>query len=168
MEVIPNYSFDLNSGTSMVKLLEIGRYSDKHLKNDFKLIDTANRWVNLRAIKRLVNTGRLTNEILCVSKEKDDDQAFLQETAAGSAIQFFDNAIGISIPESRFHPLNATSDLLLLKVGAFQSRFRSIPRIVELDNLTGRVTIFAKPGTRLEIPDGVVIENKEINDPAGI
>ncbi|KAI4356204.1 hypothetical protein L6164_000244 [Bauhinia variegata] len=215
MEVLPNYSFDLNSGPSMVKLLEIGRYSDKPLKDDFKLVDTANRWVNLRAIKRLVNTGRLTNEILCVSKEKDNDQAFLQETAAGSAIQFFDNAVGISIPESRFHPLNATSDLLLLKsdlytfrdgvltrnpartnplnptirlghefakVGDFQSRFRSIPSIVELDNLTvsgdvwfganitlkGRVTIFAKPGTRLEIPDGVVIENKENNDPADI
>ncbi|KAI4356212.1 hypothetical protein L6164_000251 [Bauhinia variegata] len=114
------------------------------------LVDTANRWVNLRAIKRLVNTGRLTNEILCVSK-------------------FFDNAIGISITESRFHPLNATSDLHLLKsdlytfrhgvltrnpartnplnptirlghefamVGDFQSRFISIPGILELDNLT--------------------------------
>ncbi|KAI4317391.1 hypothetical protein L6164_025263 [Bauhinia variegata] len=56
-------------------------------KDDFKLIDTSNTWVNLRAIKRLVNTGRLTNEILTVSKEKDNNQAFLQGIAAGSAIQ---------------------------------------------------------------------------------
>ncbi|KAI4317396.1 hypothetical protein L6164_025266 [Bauhinia variegata] len=68
MEVIPNYSFDLKSAPSMVKLLKISRDPDKRLRDDFKLIDTASTWVNLRAIKRLVNTGRLTNEILSISK----------------------------------------------------------------------------------------------------
>ncbi|KAI4317389.1 hypothetical protein L6164_025261 [Bauhinia variegata] len=58
-----------------------------YLKDDFKLIDTSNMWVTLRAIKWLVNTGRLTNEILSFSKEKDNNQAFLQGTVAGSAIQ---------------------------------------------------------------------------------
>eukprot|EP00256_Glycine_max_P060072 XP_014628786.1 UTP--glucose-1-phosphate uridylyltransferase 2 [Glycine max] len=118
-----------------------------------------------------------------------------------------DNVFGVSVPESRFLPLDATSDLLLLqsdlytcregvltrnpartnplnpvidlgpefeKFGDFQSRFRSIPSIIELDSLMvrgdvwfganitlkGQVTIAAKPGLKLEISDGVTIENK--------
>ncbi|ONM52997.1 40S ribosomal protein S4-3 [Zea mays] len=60
------------------------------------------------------------------------------------------------------------------KVGSFLGRFKSIPSIVELDSLKvsgdvwfssgivlkGKVTITAKPGVKLEIPDGAVIGNK--------
>ncbi|MBA0560665.1 hypothetical protein Golob_017549, partial [Gossypium lobatum] len=120
---------------------------------------------------------------------------------------FFDHAIGINVPRSRFLPVKATSDLLLVqsdlytlvdgfvirnkdranptnpsielgpefkKVGNFLSRFKSIPSIIELDSLKvtgdvwfgagivlkGKVSIAAKPGVKLEIPDGAVIENK--------
>ncbi|CAL1353569.1 unnamed protein product [Linum trigynum] len=68
------------------------------------------------------------------------------------------------------------------KIDDFQSRFQSIPSIVELASLKvtgdvwfgtgvtlkGRVSIHAEPGTTLKIPDDTVIENKEINDPANI
>ncbi|CAI0377487.1 unnamed protein product [Linum tenue] len=68
------------------------------------------------------------------------------------------------------------------KIDDFQSRFQSIPSIVELDSLKvtgdvwfgtgvtlkGRVSIHAEPGTTLKIPDDTVIENKELNDPANI
>ncbi|CAN0913895.1 UTP--glucose-1-phosphate uridylyltransferase [Linum grandiflorum] len=37
------------------------------------------------------------------------------ETAAGAAIKFFDKAIGINVPRSRFLPVKATSDLLLVQ-----------------------------------------------------
>uniref|UniRef100_A0A804Q657 NADH dehydrogenase [ubiquinone] 1 alpha subcomplex subunit 13 n=1 Tax=Zea mays TaxID=4577 RepID=A0A804Q657_MAIZE len=61
------------------------------------------------------------------------------------------------------------------KVGSFLGRFKSIPSIVELDSLKvsgdvwfssgivlkGKVTITAKPGVKLEIPDGAVIGNKD-------
>lgn len=122
--------------------------------------------------------------------------------------QFFDHAIGINVPRSRFLPVKATSDLQLVqsdlytlvdgfvtrnsartnpsnpsielgpefkKVGSFLGRFKSIPSIVELDILKvsgdvwfgsgivlkGKVTITAKPGVKLEIPDGAVIGNKD-------
>ncbi|KAJ1399027.1 UDPGP family [Sesbania bispinosa] len=166
-----------------MELQEIAQNQDKH--GNFKLIDTRNMWVSLRAIKRLVDTNKLKPEKPSVSK-------------------FFDNVIGVSIPESRFCPLDATSDLLILqsdlytcregvltcnparsnpldpvidlgpefeKISDFQSRFRSIPSIIGLDSLMvrgdvwfgtnitlkGQVTIAAKPGLKLEIPDGVVI-----------
>ncbi|ESW09320.1 hypothetical protein PHAVU_009G117800 [Phaseolus vulgaris] len=194
MEVTPNHNLFLTA--MKVKLREIARNQDKNLKNNFKLIDTTNMWVSLRAIKRFVDADEL--------KQKKP-----------SVLKFFDNVIGVSVPESRFLPLDATSDLFLLqsdlytcregvltrnpartnqlnpiidlgpefeKVGDFQSRFKSIPSIIELDSLRvrgdvwfgaditlkGQVTIAAKPGLKLEIPDGVTIENKEINDPADI
>ncbi|KAH9724773.1 UTP--glucose-1-phosphate uridylyltransferase [Citrus sinensis] len=129
--------------------------------------------------------------------------------------QFFDHTIGINVAQSRYLPVNSTSDLLLLqsdlytadegilvqnpardnpanpsielgpefeKVNDFQSRFKSIPSIINLDSLKvegdvwfgagitlkGKVSIVAKPGMKLEIPDGIVLENKEIKDVADI
>ncbi|KAI9081617.1 hypothetical protein K1719_036503 [Acacia pycnantha] len=215
IEVTQGHSLNTISQPRSFKLLEIARNPDKQMKDQFKLIDTTNMWVNLKAIKRLADTDKLKNNNQSVSKENDIDQTLLQTTAAGSTIQFFDRAIGVSVPESRYLPLNRTSDLLLTqsdlytskegiltrnpnrvdpmdpeihlgpefeKVEDFQSRFKSIPSIVELDSLTvrgdvwfganitlkGVVTIAAKPGMKLEIPDGVVITNKVISDPVDI
>lgn len=36
------------------------------------------------------------------------------ETAVGSAMKSFDNALGINVPRSRFLPVKTTSDLLLV------------------------------------------------------
>ncbi|MED6135267.1 hypothetical protein PIB30_044781 [Stylosanthes scabra] len=178
MEVTPSNSFHSN-------------FTPMNIKENSKLIDTTNMWVSLSAIKRLVNTHKLKHQNSSVSK-------------------LFDKVIAVSVPEARFLPLDATSDLLLLqsdlytckegalirnpartnplnpvidlgpefqKVGDFESRFKSIPSIIGLDSLTvrgnvwfganitlkGQVAITAKPGLRLEIPDGLVIENKEVN-----
>ncbi|KAL5066556.1 hypothetical protein RYX36_028293 [Vicia faba] len=215
MEVTPSHSSNLILTPMNFKLQEIAQNQDKHLKDRFKLIDTTNMWVSLRAIKRLIDTNRLKPKKPSILKGSDYDQTLRQETKAESAVQFFDNVIGVSTPESRFLPLDATSDLLLLqsdlytyregvltrnpartnpltpvidlgpefaKIDDFQSRFKSIPSITGLDSLVvrgdvwfgcnitlkGQVTIAAKPGSKLEIPDGVVIENKVINDPADI
>ena len=65
------------------------------------------------------------------------------------------------------------------KVANFLSRFKSIPSIIELDSLKvvgdvwfgagvvlkGKVTITARSGVKLEIPDKAVLENKDINGP---
>ncbi|KAJ7961805.1 UTP--glucose-1-phosphate uridylyltransferase [Quillaja saponaria] len=96
--------------------MEIARNSVKHSTKDFKLFDTKNFWASLNFVKRLVDTDRLKIENFSVSKERDNDQVLLQETAVGSSIRFFDDAIGIIVPQSRFLPMNATSDLLLLQV----------------------------------------------------
>jgi len=85
---------------------------------------------------------------------------------------------------ARTNPVNPSIDLgpEFGQVSDFLSRFRSIPSIIELDSLKvtgdvwfgtditlkGRVNIVAKPGTRLEIPDGVVLHDKDIRDPKDI
>ncbi|XP_068639275.1 UTP--glucose-1-phosphate uridylyltransferase isoform X2 [Aristolochia californica] len=222
MEVTPKTLADVKGGTLIsyegrAQLLEIAQVPDEHVDEfksieKFKIFNTNNLWVNLKAIKQLVEADALKMEIIPNPKEVDGVKVLQLETAAGAAIRFFDNAIGINVPRSRFLPVKATSDLLLVqsdlytvvdgfvirneartnpanptielgpefkKVGNFLSRFKSIPSIIELDSLKvtgdvwfganitlkGNVTIAAKSGVKLEIPDGVVLENKVINGP---
>ncbi|KAK8589919.1 hypothetical protein V6N13_088723 [Hibiscus sabdariffa] len=70
-------------------------HTQKFVKG-FKFIDTRNLWLDLKAIKRLVGTSALSLNSLSNSK-------------------IFEKSVGISIPQSRFLPLNSTSDLLLLQ-----------------------------------------------------
>ncbi|CAK9317954.1 unnamed protein product [Citrullus colocynthis] len=222
MEVTPKTLADVKGGTLIsyegkVQLLEIAQVPDEHVNEfksiqKFKIFNTNNLWVNLKAIKRLVEANALKMEIIPNPKEVDGIKVLQLETAAGAAIRFFDHAIGVNVPRSRFLPVKATSDLLLVqsdlytlvdgfvlrnkarqspsnpsielgpefkKVGNFLSRFKSIPSIIDLDSLKvvgdvwfgvgvvlkGKVTITAKPGTKLVVPDNAVIENKEINGP---
>lgn len=220
MEVAPVPSIDLrnsliNLRPGKFQLVDITQNPTKQSGGKFKFINTRSMWVNLRAIKRLIDTDELKVENFSSSKEVNDDQIISQGTAADSAIQFFDHTIGINVAQSRYLPVNSTSDLLLLqsdlytadegilvqnpardnpanpsielgpefeKVNDFQSRFKSIPSIINLDSLKvegdvwfgagitlkGKVSIVAKPGMKLEIPDGIVLENKEIKDVADI
>ncbi|KAJ6369463.1 hypothetical protein OIU76_027816 [Salix suchowensis] len=225
MEVTPKTLADVKGGTLIsyegkVQLLEIAQVPDQHVNEfksieKFKIFNTNNLWVNLKAIKRLVEADALKMEIIPNPKEVDGVKVLQLETAAGAAIRFFDHAIGINVPRSRFLPVKATSDLLLVqsdlytlvdgfvirnpartipanpsielgpefkKVSSFLSRFKSIPSIIELDSLKvagdvwfgvgitlkGKVSIAAKSGVKLEIPDGAVLQNKEINGPEDI
>ncbi|KAH1214569.1 UTP--glucose-1-phosphate uridylyltransferase [Glycine max] len=81
----------------------------------FKIFNTNNLWVNLNAVKRLVEADALKMEIIPNPKEVDGIKVLQLETAAGAAIRFFDKAIGINVPRSRFLPVKATSDLLLVQ-----------------------------------------------------
>nr|KAJ0213089.1 hypothetical protein LSAT_V11C400207260 [Lactuca sativa] len=73
----------------------------------------SNRWVNLNAIKRLVQADALKMEIIPNPKEVEGIKVLQLETTAGAAIKFFDNTIGINIPRSRFLPVKESSNLLL-------------------------------------------------------
>ncbi|KAK9118017.1 hypothetical protein Scep_016110 [Stephania cephalantha] len=219
--VTPKTLADVKGGTLIsyegkVQLLEIAQVPDEHVNEfksieKFKIFNTNNLWVNLNAIKRLVEADALKMEIIPNPKasfEVDGVKVLQLETAAGAAIRFFDKAIGVNVPRSRFLPVKATSDLLLVqsdlytvadgfvirnsarsnpanpiielgpefkKVSNFLSRFKSIPSIIELDSLKvsgdvwfgagiilkGKVSISAKSGVKLEIPDKAVLENKD-------
>ncbi|KAM0057393.1 putative UTP--glucose-1-phosphate uridylyltransferase [Helianthus debilis subsp. tardiflorus] len=226
MEVTPKTLADVKGGTLIsydgkvqlflsLQLLEIAQVPDQHVNEfksieKFKIFNTNNLWVNLNAIKRLVQADALKMEIIPNPKEVNGVKVLQLETAAGAAIKFFDNAIGINVPRSRFLPVKASSDLLLVqsdlytekdgyvirnpartdpanpsielgpefkKVGDFLKRFKSIPSIIELDSLKvsgdvwfgstvvlkGKVVVAANSGEKLEIPDGAVLQNKEVH-----
>ncbi|KAI8536609.1 hypothetical protein RHMOL_Rhmol10G0271100 [Rhododendron molle] len=114
MEVTPKTLADVKGGTLIsyegkVQLLEIAQVPDEHVSSISFL------WVNLKAIKRLVEADALKMEIIPNPKEVDGIKVLQLETAAGAAIRFFDRAIGINVPRSRFLPVKATSDLLLVQ-----------------------------------------------------
>ncbi|CAN1351698.1 UTP--glucose-1-phosphate uridylyltransferase [Linum perenne] len=125
MEVTPKTLADVKGGTLIsyegkVQLLEIAQVADEHVNEfksieKFKIFNTNNLWVNLNAIKRLVEADALKMEIIPNPKEVDGIKVLQLETAAGDAIKFFDKAIGINVPRSRFLPVKATSDLLLVQ-----------------------------------------------------
>lgn len=82
----------------------------------FKIFNTNNLWINLKALKRIMDTEGLELEIIINPKTTDDGQAVVQlETAAGAAIKHFKNAHGINVPRKRFLPVKSCSDLLLIK-----------------------------------------------------
>jgi len=81
-----------------------------------KFFNTNNIWINLRALKRVMESEGLDLEIIINPKSMDDGQAVIQlETAAGAAIKHFKGAHGVNVPRCRFLPVKSCSDLLLIK-----------------------------------------------------
>ncbi|KAM0960740.1 hypothetical protein ACFX2I_025641 [Malus domestica] len=132
MEVTPKTLADVKGGTLIsyegkVQLLEIAQVPEEHVDEfksieKFKIFNTNNLWVNLNAIKRLVDADALKMEIIPNPKEVDGVKVLQLETAAGAAIKFFDHAIGINVARARFLPVKATSDLLLVKSDLYNVR----------------------------------------------
>jgi len=221
MEVTDKTKADVKGGTlidyqGQVRLLEIAQVPSEHAEEfksirKFKIFNTNNLWVNLKALKRVMEQEGMDLEIIINPKDTDDGKAVIQlETAAGAAIKHFKGAHGVNVPRSRFLPVKSCSDLLLIKsdiyslehgtlvlnearmfdtipvvklgdhfkkIANFQKRFKSIPKIVELDHLTvtgdvnfgrgvtlrGTVIVVANEGQRIDIPDGCVLENRLVS-----
>ncbi|OLL23531.1 putative UTP--glucose-1-phosphate uridylyltransferase [Neolecta irregularis DAH-3] len=221
MELTQKTKADVKGGTLIcyddtVRLLEIAQVPSQHIEEfksikKFKYFNTNNIWLNLHAVKRVVENNELEMEIipnfktLTSDKKGENDQSIIQlETAVGAAIRYFKNAHGVNVPRNRFLPVKTCSDLLLVKsdlfklkhgqlvmseerfgpapivklgvdfkkVSDFQRRIPAIPKILELDHLTitgavnlgrdiefrGTVIIVASDGSRIDIPNGSVIE----------
>jgi len=221
MEVTDKTRSDIKGGTLIdyeghAKLFEIAQCPPAKLDEfksikKFKIFNTNNLWVSLRAIQRLVQQNTLRDIDIIINPKKALGKDLIQlETAAGAAIQFFQNVKGINVPRSRFLPVKSTSDLFVVqsdlyvldkgalvmnskrpystvplvnlgdnfkKVSDYNQRIKGIPDIVELDQLTisgdvwlgaglslkGTVIIVANQGSRIDIPDGAVLENKVIS-----
>jgi len=221
MEVTDKTKADVKGGTlidyeGQIRLLEIAQVPSEHAEEfksirKFKIFNTNNLWVNLKALKRVMEQEGMDLEIIINPKDTEDGKAVIQlETAAGAAIKHFKGAHGVNVPRSRFLPVKSCSDLLLIKsdiyslehgtlvlnearmfdtipvvklgdhfkkIANFQKRFKSIPKIVELDHLTvtgdvnfgrgvtlrGTVIVVANEGQRIDIPDGCVLENRLVS-----
>jgi len=221
MEVTDKTRSDVKGGTLIeyegkAKLFEIAQCPPakidefKSIKK-FKIFNTNNLWINLRAIDRLVKNNALAGVDVIVNPKKVLGKDVIQlEIAAGAAVEYFNNAKGINVERSRFLPVKQTGDLFVVqsnmyelhngyllmnpkrpyptvplvnlgdyfkKVSDYASRFKSIPDILELDQLTisgdvyigskvtfrGTVIIVANHGNRIDIPDGSILENKVIS-----
>lgn len=125
MEVTDKTKADVKGGTlinyeGQVRLLEIAQVPSDHVEDfksvrKFKIFNTNNLWINLRAVKRVMDNDGMDLEIIVNNKTSDAGEAVIQlETAVGAAIKHFKNAHGINVPRSRFLPVKSCADLLLI------------------------------------------------------
>jgi len=221
MEVTDKTRADVKGGTLIeyegkAKLLEIAQVPSNKVEEfksikKFKIFNTNNLWLNLKAIDRVMKENLLDDMDIIVNPKSVDGKAVLQlEIAAGAAIQYFQNAKGINVPRSRFLPVKSTSDLFVVqsnlysltrgelvmnparvfptvplvklgdsfrKVSDYLQRFKGTPDVLELDQLTvsgdvtfgagvvlkGTVIVVANHGSRIDIPEGAVLENKVVS-----
>nr|XP_043620410.1 UTP--glucose-1-phosphate uridylyltransferase-like [Erigeron canadensis] len=150
------------------------------LERKFNLTSTMNSWVNINTIANRPKTKLLGRPIaLTVPGSRNIP---LEET---SDLLIFKSDLYTCVKdilirnEAREDPANPTITLgpEFKKLTEFESRFKSIPSIIDLDNLEvtgdvwfgngvilkGFVSIHARPGEKIVIPDGVVLKNKVIN-----
>src|ERR1700750_3011623 len=132
MELTDKTKADVKGGTIIdyegaVRLLEIAQVPKEHVNEfksikKFKYFNTNNIWMNVRAIKRVVEQNELEMEIIPndksipADKKGESDISIVQlETAVGAAIRHFHNAHGVNVPRRRFLPVKTCSDLMLVK-----------------------------------------------------
>lgn len=132
MELTDKTKADVKGGTIIdyegtVRLLEIAQVPKEHTQEfksikKFRYFNTNNIWLNLKAIKRVVENDELELEIIPNSKSipadksGESDLSVIQlETAVGAAIRHFKNAHGVNVPRRRFLPVKTCSDLMLVK-----------------------------------------------------
>ncbi|CCE62577.1 hypothetical protein TPHA_0C04270 [Tetrapisispora phaffii CBS 4417] len=133
MELTDKTRADVKGGTlisydDQVRLLEVAQVPKEHIddfKNirKFKNFNTNNLWINIKAIKRLVEQNALELEIIpnekTISRNGHDVNVIQLETACGAAIRYFNGAHGVVVPRSRFLPVKTCSDLLMVKSDLF-------------------------------------------------
>ena len=137
MELTDKTKADVKGGTIIdyegsVRLLEIAQVPKEHVNEfksikKFKYFNTNNIWLNLRAIKRVVENNELAMEIIPngksipADKKGESDISIIQlETAVGAAIRHFNNAHGVNVPRRRFLPVKTCSDLMLVKSNLYK------------------------------------------------
>lgn len=170
MELTDKTKADVKGGTIIdyngsVRLLEIAQVPKEHTNEfksikKFKYFNTNNIWLNLKAIKKIIERNELEMEIIPnnktipADKKGESDISIVQlETAVGAAIRHFKNAHGVNVPRRRFLPVKTCSDLMLvksdlysLKHGQLQidpNRFGPAP-LIKLGNDFKKVSDFQK------------------------
>ncbi|MET3806962.1 UTP--glucose-1-phosphate uridylyltransferase [Nakamurella sp. UYEF19] len=119
--------------------------------NLHRYFNSNNLWLDLRALRDTLrsNGGVLGLPIIRNVKTVDPSdptspEVIQIETAMGSAIEVFDGAIAIEVDRTRFLPVKATSDLLVLRSDAYlltdRAEVRLVPTLttaplVELDDV---------------------------------
>lgn len=132
MELTDKTKADVKGGTIIdyeghARLLEIAQVPKQYVNEfksikKFKYFNTNNIWMNLKAVKRVVENNELEMEIIPndksipADKKGEADIGIVQlETAVGAAIKHFKNAHGVNVPRRRFLPVKTCSDLMLVK-----------------------------------------------------
>ena len=129
MEVTPKTPADVKGGTlyeqnGKLKLLEIAQVPQEYIddfcsQDKFSVFNTNNIWINLIALEERLKEGPLNLNVI-VNKKIIQGQPIVQlETAIGSAMDCFEDAVGLCVSRDRFMPVKKTEDLFLVQSNLF-------------------------------------------------
>jgi len=97
------------------------------------MFNTNNLWVNIRSLNRLALEDKILLDVLLRESlrereiERSEGKILLQfETAAGGAIEFFDNSFIVYVPRKRFLPVKTTDDLFAVQSDLFAVKHGSL------------------------------------------
>jgi UTP--glucose-1-phosphate uridylyltransferase len=89
--------------------------------NRYRFFNTNNIWIHLPTFKALIEEKGLVPLPLILNSKPLDPRdetsppVYQVETAMGAAICLFDEALGVSVPRSRFLPVKSCADLLSIR-----------------------------------------------------
>ncbi|EPH02284.1 hypothetical protein HMPREF1531_01590 [Propionibacterium sp. oral taxon 192 str. F0372] len=102
-------------------------------------MNTNNLWMNLQALKQILDANQGTVPLPLIVNRKTVDPADSStpavihlECALGAAIEVFDGATAITVPRSRFLPVKSTAELALLRSDVY--KFADDDRLVARSN----------------------------------
>ncbi|TBU03427.1 UTP--glucose-1-phosphate uridylyltransferase [Hamiltosporidium tvaerminnensis] len=149
MEVTEKTRADIKGGTlvkyeNSLRLLEIAQVPDEKKSEftsvrKFKIFNTNSVWINLKTVKKVLDSGPLDLDII-VNRKKlptSGETVIQLETAIGAAIKYFPKAAGMVVPRRRFLPVKTCSDLFLLQSNLFIEREGTLgvnPKRIYLQN----------------------------------
>jgi len=129
MEVTPKTPADVKGGTlceqnGKLKLLEIAQVPKEHLddfcsQDKFSVFNTNNIWINLIALEQRLREGPLNLNVIVNQKNIQGKPIVQLETAIGSAMDCFEDAVGLCVSRDRFMPVKKTEDLFLVQSNLF-------------------------------------------------
>lgn len=128
MEVTDRTLSDRKGGTLVLKdgrlfLLEIAQVApderDRFMDRDlFPVFNTNNIWVDLLALKKILEEGSLRLPVIQNTKRVMGQTVIQLETAMGAGVSAFERAIGLKVTRDRFFPTKTVEDLFVLQSDA--------------------------------------------------
>lgn len=129
LEVTPKTEADVKGGSlvragGVLSLLEIAqvpadRVCDFQDTVKFPAFNTNNLWLDLRAVKRVVEAGGPRMPLIVNRKKVDGVEAVQLERAIGAAISSFDRSFGLLVDRGRFAPVKTVDDLVVRRSDCF-------------------------------------------------
>ena len=105
-------------------MLEIAQVPKQYLddfcsQDKFSVFNTNNIWINLIALEQRLREGPLNLNVIVNQKNIQGKPIVQLETAIGSAMDCFEDAVGLCVSRDRFMPVKKTEDLFLVQSNLF-------------------------------------------------
>lgn len=112
-------------GRGRLMLLERTQVETEHLANfgdlqRFDVFNTNTLWWRLDVMLDRLRQGALELPMIVNPKTVQGVEVMQLETAMGAAVGSFERAAGVHVPRSRFAPVKATPDLLVVRSDAYR------------------------------------------------